>query len=154
MGDVPFSFPLLKHADIVTCLNNLNIPVTLAQMKAPTEETLRPVLDKLCEYLKGTSREELKQMQFSGMDAFAYPELHEESIVEMGLFKEQLDLCYMTGLTDVSITDIVAPQPARTKKILSALINFAKVRRERTREGTGPAQHASRARTEAVGLGV
>lgn len=131
MSGASFSFPLLKPSEIVNCVNELGIPLTLAQLQDPAEEVIRPALEKLCELLKGCARSELQQMNFAGLSAFAYPELHDESIVEMGLLKEQLDLCYRTGMFDVTLPDLVTPERVRTRRIFSALINFAKFREDK-----------------------
>lgn len=107
------------------------MPLTIAQLNDPKEEELAPVWSKLLELLKGVSRDELKQMEFRGMEILPYPELHEESIVEMGMLKELLDLCQKTGVFDVTLSDIVTPEKGRLRRILSALINFAKFREDK-----------------------
>lgn len=126
-----FSFPLLKQSEISACLGELGMAVTPQMLSEPTEELVRPVLEKLTELLKGSSRAEMATMDFAGMSVFAYPQLHEESIVEMGMMREILELCTHTGMPDCTLLDVVAPDRARTRRILSALINFAKFREDK-----------------------
>ena len=126
-----YSFPLLKSSEISSCLTELGLPLTIAQLNDPKEEEIKPVLEKLLELLKGVSREELKQMDFQGMTLLSYPDLHEESIVELGSLKELLDLCQKTGVFDVTLTDLIAPEKTRLRRVFSALINFAKFREDK-----------------------
>jgi kinetochore protein Nuf2 len=131
MSAATFSFPLLKLSEISSCLTELGMPLTLAQLSDPKEDELKPVFEKLLELLKGVSREELKQLDFRGMEILPYPELHEESICEMGSLKELLDLCQKTGVFDITLADVIAPEKGRVRRILSALINFAKFREDK-----------------------
>jgi kinetochore protein Nuf2 len=126
-----YSFPVLKVSEISNCLNELSVPLSIAQLNDPKEEDLKPVFAGLLEHLKGVSREELKQLDFRGIEILSNPELHEDSIVEMGTMKELLELCRRTGVHDITLQDFLQPDAKRMRRIFSALINFAKFREDK-----------------------
>lgn len=107
------------------------MPLSVAQLTDPKEDELRSVWEKMLELLKGVSRDELKQLDFKGIEILPYPELHEESIVEMGTLKELLELCRRTGVHDITLQDFLQPEGKRMRRIFSALINFAKFREDK-----------------------
>lgn len=82
-----FSFPPLKNKEILACLKELNIPLTLDELKNPDAKRMREVYEVFVEVLMGVSKDDLRQPQFGAMDAFKYPELHEESISEISMCK-------------------------------------------------------------------
>jgi len=139
-----FSFPLLKTSDIVSCSSELGIPLTAAHLADPSEEVVRAVLERLLELLKGSNREEMKQIDFAAMEMMPYPELHDEGLVEFGLLKHELDLCLKTGVYDITLGDLVQPEKGRLRRILSALINFAKFREDKLEHFTQHTQETQR----------
>lgn len=101
-------------------------------------------------------REELNQPVFAAIDAFEYPELHDESIATRNFLRHLGKLMANTGVKDFtmkvgartllghlastegqprnmgllppSAQDIYKPEPLRLRRHLSAIINFAKFR--------------------------
>ncbi len=61
-----------------------------------------------------------------------HPELHEEAVVESTMSRAWLKLLRASGVADASlITDLWNPTPARTRLLLSAVINFARFKMDR-----------------------
>ena len=56
---------------------------------------------------------------------FEFPELHDESIPIMAFAKAVMKLMLAAGMHDFSIRDIFKPDHQRTRRALSAIINFA-----------------------------
>ena len=79
----------------------------------------------------GITKEEMSQPAFSGINALNYPELHEESIPELAFFRACTKMMTVCGVHDFSMKDLLAPEPKRVRRHLSAIINFAKFREER-----------------------
>ncbi len=107
----------------------------------------------------GTSREEMRQPVLGAYEKLPFAELHEDSIPEVAMNRQMcvhalraggravrarskdaltlgmrlysLRLLRDVGIADASMRDYIAPDPQRTKRILSALINFAKFREEK-----------------------
>ena len=128
-----YSFPLLKTAEIVFCLNELGLGVTEEILLHPDKfkDQYWGIFSHLVEVCTGVSAEELNQPAFSGLGVLIYPELHEESIPQLHTFRacqKMMDAC---GVTDFSIKDFIAPNAKRLRRHLSAIVNFAKFREER-----------------------
>lgn len=62
------------------------------------------------------------------MDNF---EIYSDSLSLLTFYREIARLITEVGIDNVSIRDLIKPEPAQVKKILSAIINFAKFREER-----------------------
>jgi kinetochore protein Nuf2 len=90
MTEEEFSFPVLKRAEIILCLKEMGIilkPEDFDSKKGVNTATIREIYEKLVEITLYTSKAEYSQPKFSAMTAFEYPELHEESIGEIGFLK-------------------------------------------------------------------
>ena len=48
-----YSFPKLKYQEIVSCLREQGIPLSLQDLQDPSEEKMRPVYEKLVENVMG-----------------------------------------------------------------------------------------------------
>lgn len=126
-----YSFPILNADEIVQCLKELQIPFSEEQLKKPTSESIRATYEQILELLLGISREELQQPVFQALDVLSYPELHEYSVGQLNFHRNLQKLLEACGYHEFSMKDYLKPEYARTRKILSAIINFAKFREER-----------------------
>ena len=75
-----FSFPLLKTQEIVQCLAELNVQLEEADLAKARPAQLRHIYELLLTDCLDMSKEELYQPKFSGLDAFQYAELHDDSV--------------------------------------------------------------------------
>lgn len=128
-----YSFPLLKSSEIIFCLNELGIKITEDELANPEKfkERIKIIFESLIEICTGITREEINQPAFSGLTVLNFPELHEDSIPELNLFRacqKMMDTC---GIQDFTIKDFVVPNQKRLRRQLSGIINFAKFRQER-----------------------
>ena len=126
-----YSFPLLSNGDIIGCIEELGSDLREQELLRPTYEVLRPVYENLVMMLVGMTREELHQPVVTAMDGMEYPEMHEDSIVTMQFNKALMALMRGSGIHDFTLKDIHKPEYTRTRRNLSALINFAKFREEK-----------------------
>lgn len=131
MSKQQYSFPLLKNKEILLCLKELQIPFTEEDQKNPTAEKLKEVSEIFVEKMMGIYKDDARKAPFSAIEVLPFPELHEQGIPEMTLYKSMLKLMSTVGLHDCTLQQLVCPDAASTKRILSALINFAKFREER-----------------------
>ena len=132
MPHAGYSFPVLSERDIVQCLHELGqSKVTIEQIQKPTYEIVQHIYENLVVSLCGVTREDLQQPVFAAIDAIDYAELHDESIPAMAFFVQTAKLLRSSGVKDFSMKDLHKPDPARLKKNLSAVINFAKFREEK-----------------------
>ena len=131
MSKIHYSFPILKNKEILLCLKELHIPMTLEEIKAPTGEKMKAVYDQFVEKMMGITKEDSSNPQFGALDVLSFPELHENGIPELTFYTSLLKLMTVVGLHDCTLQHLVNPEYQQTKRILSALINFAKFREER-----------------------
>eukprot|EP00878_Enallax_costatus_P041971 GHUV01048912.1.p1 GENE.GHUV01048912.1~~GHUV01048912.1.p1 ORF type:complete len:449 (+),score=215.37 GHUV01048912.1:201-1547(+) len=126
-----FSFPILENDELLPCMEEMEIPLTAAQLAKPTYDVVGPLFESVLISLTGVTREELNQPLFAAIDAFEYPELHDESIAARNFFRHLVKLMSACGVKDFGIKDIYKPETARLRRHLSAVINFAKFREEK-----------------------
>jgi hypothetical protein len=88
-----YSFPVLPVPEIVECLSEVGIHLTEDNVLNPTPEVIQAVLpstipnlttqkvyEELVQMFLNISPEEGQQMEFTAMDSFEYPNLHDQSI--------------------------------------------------------------------------
>ncbi|GFH15494.1 DHR10 domain-containing protein [Haematococcus lacustris] len=109
----------------------MEVSLDASQLAKPSYEVARPVFEQIVIMLTGITREELTQPVFTAMDAFEYPELHDESIAANNFFRQLCKLMSASGVKDFSWRDVFKPDPPRLRRHLSAIINFAKFREEK-----------------------
>ncbi|KAJ3095966.1 kinetochore-associated Ndc80 complex subunit nuf2 [Phlyctochytrium planicorne] len=126
-----YSFPNLKPSEILTCMSDLQIPFSIEDLEKPSTQRILTIFESFTSILMGVSREQFAQPNFAAMEILEYPDLHQESIVLMGFYRQLARLIMNAGFPDFSIKDIIKPEPLRIRKLLSGIINFAKFREER-----------------------
>ncbi|KAF8060492.1 kpr-2 [Scenedesmus sp. PABB004] len=126
-----YSFPILENDELLPCMEEMELAITAAQLAKPTADVVGPLFESVLISLTGVTREELNQPLFAAIDAFEYPELHDESIAARNFYRHLVKLMAACGVKDFGTKDIHKPEPARLRRHLSALINFAKFREEK-----------------------
>lgn len=51
-----FSFPILENDELLPCLEEMEVPLTAAQMAKPTYEIVRPLFENMLINLTGITR--------------------------------------------------------------------------------------------------
>jgi len=105
--------------------------MTESDLTNPEPEFVQEVYGTFVEVLAGTTKEELHQQQFVGIGELEFPELHEDSIPRLALFRATADLLESSGCSGFRMSHMLAPKYKVFRSHLSALINFAKFREER-----------------------
>lgn len=109
----------------------MGMHLTAEELKAPTAECMKNLYELYVEKMTGESKDEMRNVPFAVLDEMPHPQLHENGIAEMTFYKTTLSLMIKVGLYDISLPQLVTPDSVSTKRILSALINYAKFREER-----------------------
>eukprot|EP00937_MAST-01D_sp_MAST-1D-sp2_P004684 g4684.t1 len=126
-----FSFPLLKAGDVLSCMSELQIKLTAAELnEAPAEAVLR-VYEHVIDICMGVTKDELDQPAAAGLEALEHGELHEDSIPQLAFFRVVSKLMAVCDVQDFSLKDITEPDPKRFRRQLSGIINFVKFREDR-----------------------
>lgn len=71
-----YSFPELKSAEILQCLDDLRIPVTDAELQKPTSAAIQKIYEAFVDIFMGIPREQYSQVNFSGLNRLEYPDIH------------------------------------------------------------------------------
>lgn len=128
-----YSFPPLKFEEIGKCLNELGITASKEELTNPAndKEFYRRVLESLTEICSGVPKDEASQAAFAGLQQISYPELHEDSVPMINLFRAESKMMEMCEIPDFTIKDLMNPTVSRCRRQLSGIVNFAKFREER-----------------------
>jgi kinetochore protein Nuf2 len=135
--DLYYAFPILSNAEIVSCLEGLDLEgVTEEKLAKPKPGLVKQVYECLAEYCMGVTHEEMNQAHFAGLaaglDLVQNPELHDHSIPVVTYFRHVTKLMRAAQISDFSmLEDMVRPDGERFIRNISAVINFAKFREER-----------------------
>ena len=126
-----YSFPILSNREITACLGELGIPLEEQDLLKPHPDTLYRAYEELVCLLCGRTRDALYVPDMDAADVLEFPELYEEAIGNMKFQRHLFELMECCGVPDFSLKDLIKPEYARTRRNISAVINFAKFREER-----------------------
>jgi kinetochore protein Nuf2 len=137
-----FSFPLLKNAEILTCLSEAGIALTESELMEPQRhrDNVKSTFCSLVHLGLGHNEEhfitlgETLSQQVMSNPNLAHKELHADasSLSELKFFlacKKFMRICGIA--TDFGMSDLSSPTSKRFRKQLSAAINFIKFREEK-----------------------
>ena len=82
-----FSFPNLKPQDITQCLAELQIPFTNEDFEKPNPQRMLYVYETFADILMGVTPEQFSNPRFDILELLEYPEVHADSLAQMGFFK-------------------------------------------------------------------
>ncbi|GFR51208.1 hypothetical protein Agub_g13557 [Astrephomene gubernaculifera] len=127
-----FLFPTdIPPHEITACLAEMQIDFDAGQLTKPTYEAVRTYFEQAVISLLGVRRERIHQPEFSLLHMMEHPELHDESIPIANLFRQATKLLQICGVKDFTLNDLFKPDPARLRRQLCAIINFARFRDEK-----------------------
>lgn len=136
-GSVPtsarpiYSFPELKNAEILQCMEDLRIPLSESELGKPTLPVVQRIFEAFADIFMGIGRDQLSQQPaFQVVETLEHPDLHIESISLIAFYRTISRLMLEVGIEDFSLRDLIKPEAPRLRVILSAVINFAKFREE------------------------
>ncbi|KAH9308084.1 hypothetical protein KI387_035995, partial [Taxus chinensis] len=124
----PYSFPILSTKDIVNSLVNLGIgSITSEHLLKINSETASYLYESFVRSILSdrSTWDETTQPLFSGLEVLEDPELHRDSVRIINIHMKIKKVMKAAGAHDFSSMDIFRPDPQRTLKFLSALINFS-----------------------------
>ena len=126
-----FSFPLLKPAEVLSCMSELQIPLSEEELKGASAEVVHRVFETVVDICMGVTKDELDQPAAAGLQALEFGQLHDESIPQLSFFRAISKLMETCDVTDFSLKDIHQPDAKRFRRQLSGVINFVKFREDR-----------------------
>lgn len=126
-----YSFPILGNHEIIACLGELDIPLTEQDLLKPHSDTLYRAYEEIVVLLCGETREAMYAPELDAVDVLEFPELYEEAIGNLKVTRRLFDLMNRCGIPDFTLRDLTKPEYSRTRRNVSAVINFAKFREEK-----------------------
>ncbi|KAJ3138177.1 kinetochore-associated Ndc80 complex subunit nuf2 [Physocladia obscura] len=133
-----YSFPLLKPSEIVACMADMHISFGAEDLERPSPQKMLCIYESFTDKFMGVTRSNYSNasnnfhlMSALESDIVENADLHMEDIALMGFYRMLAKLLQQVGVPDFSIRDLIKPEPGHVRKILSAIINFAKFREER-----------------------
>ena len=112
-------------------MKEIGISMQLSDLKNPNEERYKIIYTQILAQLSGVDVNRFQQNQYQSkrcQKMFAFPELHENSIGQIVLILNLIKFMQRVGVKDFCMSDLISPEPNRTIRNLSAIINFAKFR--------------------------
>ncbi|KAL7434502.1 hypothetical protein ACHAXM_004094 [Skeletonema potamos] len=132
------SFPILKNSVILQIMEEVQIPLTEAELVEPgrCKERVREVFARLLILCWGmTNNDSLSTIPHRVIGSSViknnnYPELYIDALPEIKFFILLTKLMTICGNTDFGFKDLQLPQSKRFKLQLSAVINFLKFKED------------------------
>jgi len=121
------TFPILKLQELISCSDELRVPITAADVREPQPAVVQKIFEAYLEMFLSVKVDTIKQPSFDAM-MLDYPDLHEDSFPKLVMMAAMTRMFQACGIYDFSLQDITKPGVKRIKKLLSAVINFAKFR--------------------------
>lgn len=126
-----YSFPILGNNEIIACLGELDIPLTEQDLLRPHPDTLYRAYEEIVCLLCGQTREAMYAPDLEAADVLEFPELYEDAIGNLKFQRQLFELMRCCGVPDFTLKDLMKPEYTRTRRNISAVINFAKFREEK-----------------------
>jgi hypothetical protein len=121
-----FSFPILKVEEIIDFYHKRGYKIDKSIVESTDSDTIVELYCSLCEMLFLIKKEKLK-LDFESMKFFSVPQLQDRPVYIFKLFYAIKKFMKETAMIENFCTgDLFSPNAKRTKKILSAVINFYK----------------------------
>ena len=88
MQNPKYSFPILRNAEILQCLQDLQISFAEEDLTKPTPQRIMQLYETFTDFLMGVTREQFSQPSFNVLQTLEYPDLHMEGISALGFYKQ------------------------------------------------------------------
>lgn len=140
-------FPILDFKELSICLQGCDFIANEELVSRPSSQYIRTLFEQLLdtfmgfspEYCVATTRSLLHQNSDVGSrDLESNEEDETDDTVDtmhiLVLFKAAQTMLHTCGVDDFTLMDLMRPEPQRIRRILSAVINYARFREEHLRE--------------------
>eukprot|EP00579_Thalassiosira_antarctica_P018811 CAMPEP_0201960008 /NCGR_PEP_ID=MMETSP0904-20121228/6822_1 /ASSEMBLY_ACC=CAM_ASM_000553 /TAXON_ID=420261 /ORGANISM="Thalassiosira antarctica, Strain CCMP982" /LENGTH=484 /DNA_ID=CAMNT_0048505819 /DNA_START=85 /DNA_END=1541 /DNA_ORIENTATION=+ len=124
-------FPVLKNSTILQIMEEVNVPLTEAELTEPgrCKERVREVFVQLlniCWGLTDHTLHSLPKRIVTKKLSLSHPQLYDDALPEAKFFSLLSKLLRTCGYCEFGFKDLMAPQAKRFRRQLSAMINFLK----------------------------
>ncbi|CAN6625320.1 kinetochore protein Nuf2p [Trichomonascus vanleenenianus] len=123
-------FPLLDFREIAGCLNECEFTSDEELLQRPTSQYINTLFEQIIESFVGISGERLRTSLRECTQYMENPDLQQPSVSTLAFQRLVHKFLLDCGIEDFNITDMIKPEPQRFRRILSAVVNFARFREE------------------------
>lgn len=120
-----FFFFLFSLPTLVQSLNLFEVPVTIEQLKEPTEALVTGIYEYFLALMTGFNRDDIRGIPYNTLTEVNHPELYGE-FNKIVFLRNLFYFMNTLGVTGFNMRDIVSPDAGRTRRALSAIMNYAK----------------------------
>ncbi|KAG0272095.1 kinetochore-associated Ndc80 complex subunit nuf2 [Linnemannia exigua] len=129
-----YLFPILKPQAIVSCMSDVQVPCTEDDLARPTPQKMLVVYEAFMDVAMGYAKDDCYLDDIQEMKVVSHPEFVVDG-VRFYVFLQQLtSMMHEVGVFDFSSRDVTKPEADRARRILSAVINFAKFREDQQQD--------------------
>ncbi|EPX70799.1 spindle pole body protein Nuf2 [Schizosaccharomyces octosporus yFS286] len=125
-----YIFPLLESEEILECIAGLGITFSKKELAQPTSQAVISLCEEFLDMFMGLTSQDLEDKANSLQDTIENFEILRESLRFMFFYKMASQFMQSICVDDFSIQDLIKPTTNRLKRILSGVINFAKLREQ------------------------
>mgnify|MGYP002378561833 CR=1 FL=1 len=139
------AFPLLDTKELAVCLQSIDIPATEELVTRPNSVYIRQTLEHILELFIGISPQDIEKRTNLAYNSDSQTNGGERE--DDDDTKPALNLIILhrithkflvaLGVHDLTISDIMRPEPHRIRRILSAVINYARFLEEHSADAEG-----------------
>lgn len=134
-------FPLLDFKEISVCLQGCDFTASEELLNRPTTQYIQSLFEQILDSFLGISTHNLgpalaaaaeragvnqSALDFGGSATDIQADARMTLVLQRSIYRFMVDC----GIDDFSIMDIVKPEPQRLRRLLSAVVNFARFREE------------------------
>jgi kinetochore protein Nuf2 len=124
-------YPVLAQDEILSCMNELGIPMVKEDLEKPAAGKMQIVYSAFADIIMGVTKEFFEASVEACAQEADHFDIYADSLLLMVFYQHLYILMKEVGFPEFSVQDIIKPDPKRVRRILSAIINFAKFREER-----------------------
>nr|XP_054762482.1 kinetochore protein Nuf2-like [Lytechinus pictus]XP_054762486.1 kinetochore protein Nuf2-like [Lytechinus pictus] len=120
-----YSFPLLSSADLASVLHEvLGETFSEEDFKNPQSTKIQKLYATFLQRLINTPMDKINQPQWEASQSVLHPELYTDTFPLMNLTLAMQRFMVGSMVKDFKMKDVLHPKPKRTRRFLSAIVNF------------------------------
>lgn len=123
-------FPLLDIPELSLCLKSCNLSAPEEDLFKPTPIFVQSIFQQILHIFLSISPNRIRHRQQKLVEDEDEREEFEESLNLLSLQTILYKFFVDCGIYDFMVTDLTKPEPQRVKRLLSAVVNFARFREE------------------------
>jgi len=124
---IDIEVPILEEENIIDSIKAyINIPFSVSELRNPTPEKLQTMYGAFVCCLLEVSNEQITQIPLHVMESISNQQMHLEEGAGYIQFIKILGYFFdLIGINDFTLNDIIKPKKKRTRRLLSAMVNYA-----------------------------